>query len=93
MWQVNFIFNIGLGRAPVLIAIALIEHGMANLDAVDFIREKRRGAFNNLQIVYIDRYKRILTKDSDKGWFKSFVGKLKPKDQKESKDITNSGKV
>eukprot|EP00835_Amoeboradix_gromovi_P000124 NODE_4_length_55019_cov_0.425091.p26 type:complete len:243 gc:universal NODE_4_length_55019_cov_0.425091:30734-31462(+) len=50
----------GLGRAPVLIAIALIEHGMANLDAVDFIREKRRGAFNNLQIVYIDRYFTII---------------------------------
>ena len=67
----------GLGRAPLLIAIALIEHGMSNLDSVDFIRDKRRGAFNNTQIVFIDRYKRVLTKDSDKSWFKSFVGKIK----------------
>ncbi|KAF9900834.1 Protein tyrosine phosphatase type IVA 1 [Linnemannia zychae] len=48
----------GLGRAPILVAIALIELGMANLDTVEFIRRRRRGCFNSNQITYIDGYKR-----------------------------------
>ncbi|KAI9318254.1 protein-tyrosine phosphatase-like protein, partial [Dichotomocladium elegans] len=43
----------GLGRAPVLVAIALIELGMEPLDAVEFVRRKRRGAFNKPQIAYL----------------------------------------
>lgn len=49
----------GLGRAPVLVCIALIELGMEPLDAVAYIRTKRRGAFNKPQISYLDTYKRI----------------------------------
>lgn len=45
----------GLGRAPVLVAIALIELGMEPLDAVEFVRRKRRGAFNKPQIDYLVR--------------------------------------
>ncbi|ORX93355.1 phosphatases II [Basidiobolus meristosporus CBS 931.73] len=48
----------GLGRAPVLVALALIESGMESLNAIEFIRAKRRGAFNNRQIEYLDSYKR-----------------------------------
>ncbi|KAJ1677475.1 hypothetical protein EV182_006096, partial [Spiromyces aspiralis] len=49
----------GLGRAPVLVAVALIEQGMDPIDAIEFIRRKRRGAFNNRQITYlVDQYKR-----------------------------------
>ncbi|GJJ70315.1 protein tyrosine phosphatase type IVA [Entomortierella parvispora] len=48
----------GLGRAPILVALAMIELGMANLDTVEFIRRRRRGCFNNNQIQYIDGYKR-----------------------------------
>ncbi|ORY03875.1 phosphatases II [Basidiobolus meristosporus CBS 931.73] len=48
----------GLGRAPVLVAIALIEHGMDALSAVEYIRRKRHGAFNNHQIEYLDSYKK-----------------------------------
>ncbi|KAI9009924.1 protein-tyrosine phosphatase-like protein [Phycomyces nitens] len=47
----------GLGRAPVLVAIALIEDGMPPLDAVAYIRERRRGAINNKQLKYIETYK------------------------------------
>jgi hypothetical protein len=43
----------GLGRAPVLVAIALIELGMEPLDAVAYIRTNRRGAFNKPQISYL----------------------------------------
>ncbi|KAI8073797.1 protein-tyrosine phosphatase-like protein [Gongronella butleri] len=51
----------GLGRAPVLVAVGLIELGcIAPLDAIDFIRQKRRGAFNKPQITYLDQYKRVL---------------------------------
>lgn len=48
----------GLGRAPVLVAIALIEEGGMNaLDAVAFIRERRRGSINMKQIQYLQAYK------------------------------------
>jgi protein tyrosine phosphatase type 4A len=47
----------GLGRAPVLVAIALIEGGMNALDAVAFIRERRRGSINMKQIQYLQAYK------------------------------------
>jgi protein tyrosine phosphatase type 4A len=48
----------GLGRAPVLIAIALIEAGMKPLDSVEYIRKQRRGAINKKQLKYIESYKR-----------------------------------
>ncbi|KAG0349570.1 Protein tyrosine phosphatase type IVA 1 [Gamsiella multidivaricata] len=48
----------GLGRAPILVAIAMVELGMANLDTIEFIRRRRRGCFNSNQIQYIDGYKR-----------------------------------
>ncbi|KAG4092647.1 dual specificity protein phosphatase CDC14B [Neocallimastix lanati (nom. inval.)] len=48
----------GLGRAPVLVAIALIEEGMNALDSVSYIRERRRGAINNKQLKYIEAYKK-----------------------------------
>lgn len=47
----------GLGRAPVLVALALIECGMEYEDAVHFIRLKRRGAFNSKQLLYLENYK------------------------------------
>eukprot|EP01035_Chromulina_nebulosa_P019357 gene19357-25223_t len=46
----------GLGRAPVLVAIALIEYGMESVEAVTFIRERRRGAINQVQLQYLDSY-------------------------------------
>lgn len=46
----------GLGRAPALVAIALIESGMPNLDVISFIRKKRRGAINARQLKYLEVY-------------------------------------
>jgi protein tyrosine phosphatase type IVA len=49
----------GLGRAPVMVAIALIE--FANMDpveAVSFIRGRRRGAINEKQLLYLEGYKK-----------------------------------
>ncbi|KAI9594696.1 protein-tyrosine phosphatase-like protein [Syncephalis fuscata] len=48
----------GLGRAPVLVAIALIEQGMSPLDSVAYVRERRRGAINQRQLRYVERYRR-----------------------------------
>lgn len=47
----------GLGRAPVLVAIALIELGLKYEDAVEMIRQKRRGAINAKQLAYLASYK------------------------------------
>ncbi|CAK8683203.1 protein tyrosine phosphatase type IVA 3-like [Clavelina lepadiformis] len=47
----------GLGRAPVLVALALMESGMKYEDAVEFIREKRRGAINSKQLQYLEKYR------------------------------------
>ncbi|KAK7468222.1 hypothetical protein BaRGS_00036545 [Batillaria attramentaria] len=47
----------GLGRAPVLVAIALMEAGMKYEDAVELIRQKRRGAINAKQLAYLEHYR------------------------------------
>ncbi|KAI9895949.1 hypothetical protein PsorP6_018866 [Peronosclerospora sorghi] len=46
----------GLGRAPVLVAIALIEYGLDPINAVEHIRKFRRGAINLRQLKYLERY-------------------------------------
>ncbi len=47
----------GLGRAPVLVAIALVERAnMGALDAITFIRARRRGAINLTQMKFIEEY-------------------------------------
>jgi protein tyrosine phosphatase type 4A len=51
----------GLGRAPVLVAVALIELGMKYEDAVELIRKKRRGAINSRQLEFLAKYKRRKT--------------------------------
>ncbi|KAF9585001.1 Protein tyrosine phosphatase type IVA 1 [Lunasporangiospora selenospora] len=48
----------GIGRAPVLVAVSLVEGGMDPLDAIAFIRKVRRGALNRAQISFLDGYKK-----------------------------------
>jgi protein tyrosine phosphatase type 4A len=49
----------GLGRAPVLVALALIEYaGYDPVEAVSFLRKHRRGAINDKQLQYLEQYKR-----------------------------------
>ncbi|VWU51778.1 protein tyrosine phosphatase [Hepatocystis sp. ex Piliocolobus tephrosceles] len=48
----------GLGRAPVLASIVLIEFGMDPIDAIVFIRDRRKGAINKRQLQFLKTYKR-----------------------------------
>lgn len=58
----------GLGRAPVLVAIALVEFaGMDPVDAVAFIRLHRRGAINEKQLNYLEKYKKNWKNQSSNG--------------------------
>lgn len=59
----------GLGRAPVMVCIALIETGMKYEEAVEIVRSKRRGAINAKQLDFLQRYKpksRIKIKGNNK---------------------------
>mmetsp|Transcript_12512 Transcript_12512/g.17762 ORF Transcript_12512/g.17762 Transcript_12512/m.17762 type:complete len:202 (-) Transcript_12512:194-799(-) len=58
----------GLGRAPVMVAIALIE--FANMDpveAVTLIRRQRRGAINEKQLIYLEGYRKQYKKKNAGG--------------------------
>ncbi|KAG0357998.1 Protein tyrosine phosphatase type IVA 1 [Podila minutissima] len=44
----------GIGRAPVMVAVSLIEGGMDPLDSIAYIRKARRGALNRVQIAFLD---------------------------------------
>lgn len=50
----------GLGRAPVMVALALMEAGQKYESAVEAIRERRRGAINQKQLSYLEKYKPAL---------------------------------
>lgn len=48
----------GLGRAPVMAAVALIERaGMDPMDTISYIRGKRKGAINARQVKFLEHYK------------------------------------
>lgn len=47
----------GLGRAPVLVAVALVEYCKLDpISAVNFIRKHRRGAINTKQLKWLEEY-------------------------------------
>lgn len=47
----------GLGRAPVMVALALMELGMSYEEAVELIRLKRKGALNSRQLEFLEKYR------------------------------------
>eukprot|EP00347_Sterkiella_histriomuscorum_P021792 403332751 len=48
----------GLGRAPVLVAVALINYGATPEEAISIIRKDRPGAINHSQAQFILKYKK-----------------------------------
>ncbi|CAF4913587.1 unnamed protein product, partial [Rotaria magnacalcarata] len=46
----------GLGRSPVLVAMALREAGMTRQESIDFVRSHRRGSFNVRQLEFLQNY-------------------------------------
>ena len=59
----------GFGRAPLLVAIALIEDGMGPLEAAQYVRERRRGALNTVQLRWLETYQRTRPR-----WASGFIG-------------------
>jgi len=47
----------GLGRAPLLVALALMEAGMTSSEAVQYVRERRKGSINMKQMQWLALYK------------------------------------
>jgi protein tyrosine phosphatase type IVA len=47
----------GLGRAPLLVGIAMIEAGLAPLDALTLMRKRRPGCINQKQIEFLQAYR------------------------------------
>ncbi len=47
----------GLGRAPTIVAIGLIELKMETYNAIQLIRDKRPGSINNKQLKFLINYK------------------------------------
>jgi len=47
----------GLGRAPVMVAIALIDDGMPNVESIKHIRNQVPGSFNQAQIKFLMAFK------------------------------------
>ena len=47
----------GLGRAPLLVAIALVNKGCEPFEAIDLIRKNRKGALNIIQANFIVEYR------------------------------------
>ncbi|KAI8802021.1 protein-tyrosine phosphatase-like protein, partial [Cladochytrium replicatum] len=43
----------GIGRAPVLVTLALVDAGVDPMDAIEYVRARRRGALNNKQVAWI----------------------------------------
>ena len=56
----------GLGRAPLLVALALIESGTDSIDAIHLIRTRRRGAINKLQLKSLQEYTPMRRRSSNK---------------------------
>mmetsp|Transcript_9852 Transcript_9852/g.14425 ORF Transcript_9852/g.14425 Transcript_9852/m.14425 type:complete len:188 (-) Transcript_9852:117-680(-) len=47
----------GLGRAPLMVTLALVNAGITYTKAVEAIRAKRPGCINNRQLTFLKRYK------------------------------------
>lgn len=66
----------GIGRAPLLVTVALMDAGMDAFEAIEFIRSKRRGSLNKVQVDFLCSKKFPKRKGSNagvKGFFKKLL--------------------
>lgn len=47
----------GLGRAPLLVALAMVNKGCTPVNTIELIRKNRKGALNVVQANYILEYR------------------------------------
>jgi len=59
----------GLGRAPLMVAISLINELMEPFEVIDLIRKKRPGSINSKQLEFLINYKPA---KKSNGFFKKF---------------------
>jgi protein tyrosine phosphatase type 4A len=62
----------GLGRAPLMVTISLINEYMEPIDAIKLIRKNRPGSFNSKQLEFLVDYKPNLIKKKF-NWFKYLI--------------------
>ena len=52
----------GLGRAPIIVSISLINNNMESIKAIELIRKCRPGSLNSKQIKFLENYKPVKNK-------------------------------
>ncbi|KAF7730246.1 Protein tyrosine phosphatase type IVA 1 [Apophysomyces ossiformis] len=60
----------GICRAPLLIALSLIETGMRPIDAISYVREHRRGVLTKSELRFLMGYRRTSRHSRWFGWLK-----------------------
>lgn len=52
----------GLGRAPIIVSISLINNNMETIEAIQLVRKCRPGSLNSKQIKFLENYKPVSKK-------------------------------
>ena len=64
----------GLGRAPFLVAIAMVHNGCKPMNAIEIIRKNRPGSLNLIQATFLMDYKKAVSKKNKNEKNKAVAG-------------------